>query len=71
MTGDFGAALCWLKQGQRVQRQAWTAKGISLRLRNPDDQITSPFILLTRSDGIIAPWQACHNDLLADDWRQA
>jgi hypothetical protein len=66
---DFGAALARMRDGQCVQRQTWMPKGISLSLRQPDDEISLPFVLLRRSDGSTAPWLACHNDLLAEDWQ--
>jgi hypothetical protein len=66
--GDFGQAVKWLKGGQRVQRRGWAAKGIWLWVEQPGRNTTLPFIVVRRSSGAIAPWQACHNDLLAEDW---
>ena len=65
---DFGLAVAALKQGKQVQREAWAAKGIRLGLVPPGAGMTLPFIAVRRSSGDIAPWQACHNDLLATDW---
>ena len=66
--GDFGWAAAELKQGSCVQREGWAAKGIRLALIPPAFAITLPFIAVRRSSGDVAPWQACHNDLLATDW---
>jgi hypothetical protein len=67
---DFGWAATALKEGRLVRREPWTAKGIWLRLERPGASMTLPFMVVRRSSGDIAPWQACHNDLLATDWIQ-
>lgn len=65
---DFGQAGLWLSSGMRVQRRSWEPKGIWLLLAGPG--VTSlPCIIVHRRDGQTAPWQACHNDLLAADWQ--
>ena len=65
---DFGWAAGELKAGRNVQREGWAAEGIRLGLIPPGQGMTLPFIAVRRSSGDIAPWQACHNDLLATDW---
>ena len=69
---DFGHAVRLLAEGREVQREAWQAKGIRLALAWPEATgMTDPFIFVRRSSGAVAPWQACHNDLLAADWQAA
>lgn len=65
---DFGWAAAEMQQGRSVQREGWAAKGIRLGLIPAGSGMTLPFIAVRRSSGDIAPWQACHNDLLATDW---
>lgn len=65
---DFGQAARWLEGRRPVQRRTWEAKGIWLFMA-PRGTTTLPCILVQRSDGNTAPWMACHNDLLAQDWQ--
>ena len=65
---DFGWAAAELTEGRNVQREDWAAKGIRLGLMPGGYGTTLPFIIVRRSSGDVAPWQACHNDLLATDW---
>lgn len=68
---DFGWAAAELRRGKCVQRKPWARKGIWLSLAEPDARVTLPFICVRRSSGDVAPWQACHSDLLASDWMTA
>lgn len=78
-TFNFGAALEYLKSGQKVARNGWNGKGIFIGLQEPDENSanTLPYIYMdTRfleSNNPAAakgrvPWLASQTDMLADDW---
>lgn len=78
----FGAALTYLKVGQKVSRAGWNGKGLWLELQTPDEfsKMTLPYIYINypstpASDtapanhiGARVPWLASQTDMLAEDW---
>lgn len=67
---DFGAALEYLKEGERVSREGWNGKGMWLKLQEPDEnsKMKRPYIYMSPVDGDLVPWVASQSDLLAEDW---
>lgn len=66
----FDLALCYLKEGRRVQRAGWNGKGMWLELQVPDEysKMRRPYIFMSPIDGELVPWVASQTDLLAEDW---
>lgn len=75
---DFGAALEFIKQGQKVTRFGWNGKGMWLILtkmhtHTPIEQGGEkhqyvPFITMKTTDDKFVPWLASQTDILAEDW---
>lgn len=76
---DIGKALELLRQGKKVCRAGWNAKGMWLNLQIPDahSKMTLPYIYIEYPAGHPAypkgsrvPWFASQTDLLAFDWQE-
>ena len=67
----FGAALCNLRAGNKVQREGWNGPGQYLELQVPDEnsKMTLPYIYICTVQGDLVPWLASQTDMLATDWR--
>ena len=75
---DFGQALNYLKQGEKVARKGWNGKGMWLKLIAPHkgkinlgiDGIFDglPWIGMKTADNMFVPWLASQTDMLASDW---
>lgn len=71
---NFGKAIDWLKQGERVSRQGWNGKGMYLVLMKSDGMEVDGFPLKdciamkTQSDEMQPGWLASQADMLATDW---
>lgn len=70
MGADFGTALRWLKEGERVARIGWNGRGMWLALQRPDEhsKMTLPYIYMCTVSGDRVPWLASQTDMLSDDW---
>lgn len=66
----FGEALVALKEGNKVQRQGWSGKGMFLKLQVPDlhSKMTLPYIYMKTVDDNLVPWLASQTDVLSEDW---
>jgi hypothetical protein len=75
----FGAALHFLRMGEKVARLGWNGNGIFIKLQMPDEnsKMTSPYIYIDTTELITenpnapktrVPWLASQTDLLTDDW---
>lgn len=62
---DFGQALVWLRQGERVRRAAWR-RAYRYLVRRPDDQGDGLYLVEPRMDD--ARWVGDSEDLLAQDY---
>lgn len=62
---DFGQALTWLRQGERVRRAAWR-RAYRYLVRRPDDQGDRLYLVEPRADD--ARWIGESEDLLAFDY---
>ncbi|KQP33855.1 hypothetical protein ASF49_08290 [Methylobacterium sp. Leaf104] len=62
---DFGQALTWLRQGERVRRAAWR-RAYRYLVRRPDDQGDGIYLVEPRLDD--ARWVGDSEDLLAQDY---
>lgn len=62
---DFGQALVWLRQGERVRRAAWR-RAYRYLVRRPDDQGDGLYLVEPRLDD--ARWVGDSEDLLALDY---
>ena len=69
-TFDFGAALGFLKNGYKLEREGWNGKGMWIALQSPDEnsKMTLPYIYMKTAQGGFVPWLASQTDLLAEDW---
>lgn len=73
---DFGDAIRFMKQGNKVTRRGWNGKGLWLELQRPDEhsKMTLPYIYINYPDdaqdtpGARVPWLASQTDMLAEDW---
>ncbi|WP_079063260.1 DUF2829 domain-containing protein [Peterkaempfera griseoplana] len=67
---DFGAALYFLRQGERMARAAWGDAGMWVALQEPDahSKMGLPYLYLHTVHDVLVPWTASQTDLLADDW---
>lgn len=74
---DFGNAVAFLKDGDRVARSGWNGKGMYLfRVAHWDGTGDtalntcehSPFIAMKTADNHVVPWLASQTDILAVDW---
>jgi hypothetical protein len=70
MEYDFGVALDYLKQGERIARVGWNGVGMYLTLQKPDcfSKMRLPYIYITTVTGDLVPWTASQVDLLSSDW---
>ncbi len=70
---DFGAALNWLKEGNRLARDGWNGKGMWIALQRPDEnsKMSLPYLYMKTVDGKLVPWLASQTDILAEDWQFA
>ncbi len=68
---DFGDALDWLREGNRVTRIGWNGRGQWIHLQRPDDRskMTLPYIYIKTVQGNLVPWLASQTDVLSDDWQ--
>jgi Protein of unknown function (DUF2829) len=80
---SFSEALIALKNGQKVAREGWNGKGLSVELQIPDEnsKMTLPYIFINypatpASDtapinhiNARVPWLASQTDILTDDWQ--
>ncbi len=68
----FGAAINFLKAGDKVAREGWNGKGMFLELQVPDEnsKMGQPYIYMnpTSMGGGLVPWVASQPDLLSEDW---
>lgn len=66
---DFGEALDFLKNNQRIARVGWNGHH-TLTLQVPDEhsKMTQPYIYMTTEAGARVPWCPSQTDLLSDDW---
>lgn len=62
---DFGQALVWLRQGERVRRATWR-RAYRYLVRRPDDQGDGLYLVEPRADD--ARWVGDSEDLLALDY---
>jgi len=69
-TMDFGKALKYLKNGERVQRSGWNGKGMWVQAQYPDknSKMTLPYIYMKTADDQLVPWLASQTDIMAEDW---
>ena len=67
---QFGSALAFLKEGERVTRKGWNGANQWLELQRPDEhsKMTLPYIFITTVQGDRVPWLASQTDLLMNDW---
>lgn len=67
---SFGQALEELKEGKRVTRKNWNAKGMWLALQVPDahSKMQRPYIYIKTANDELVPWVASQSDLLENDW---
>jgi hypothetical protein len=81
---DFGDALYWLREGQRVCRKGWNGKNMYLVFVDADKWTLSadvlldwgenapmqlPWIGMKTADNKFVPWLASQTDLAATDWK--
>lgn len=80
---NFGQAIEALKRGEKVSRNGWNGKGLSIELQTPDEhsKMTLPYLFMNypatpASDTAPAnhisakvPWLASQTDMLAEDWQ--
>lgn len=68
---NFGEALLKLKNGQKVAREGWNGKGMSIIfvLEREENGIKyNPFFQIKNVNGSISTWVPSINDCLATDW---
>jgi len=79
---NFGQAIEALKQGERVTRQGWNGKGLTIELQIIDQhsKMTLPYLFMNYPSTPASenapqnhidakvPWLASQNDVLAEDW---
>jgi hypothetical protein len=67
---DFGMALDYLKEGERVARRGWNGAGQFIALQVPDEhsKMRKPYLYISPVDGELVPWLASQTDLLSEDW---
>ena len=79
---NFGQALESLKDGKKVSRDGWNAKGLWIELQTPTEtsKMTRPYIYMTCPKGStnhfgvqerdfeLVPWLPSQTDILAEDW---
>ena len=67
---NFGEAIYYLKDKQRVARSGWNGKNMYLELQVPDEnsKMTLPYIYMYTAQGDLVPWLASQTDILAEDW---
>ena len=68
---DFGEALLKLKNGQKVAREGWNGKGMSIIFvpeREENGIKYNPFFQIKNVNGSISTWVPSINDCLATDW---
>lgn len=66
----IGAAIGFLRQGEKITRRNWNGASQWLELQVPDEnsKMTLPYIYITTVQGDRVPWLASQTDILADDW---
>jgi hypothetical protein len=73
---NFGEALEYLKQGEKVARKGWNGKCMWI-MHVPTSKVpyrkighldTLPWIGMKTSDNKFVPWLASQTDILAEDW---
>lgn len=68
---NFGEALLKLKNGQKVAREGWNGKGMSIVFvpeREENGIKYNPFFQIKNVNGSISTWVPSINDCLATDW---
>lgn len=69
---DFSEALQALKKDQRLSREGWNGKGLSVMAQYPDDnsKMGNPYLYIdaTKLGGTLNPWVPSQTDLFAEDW---
>jgi hypothetical protein len=68
---NIGEAILALYSGQKVCREGWNGKGMSLELQVPDahSKMTLPYVFMNTVAGDRVPWLCSQTDLLANDWQ--
>lgn len=68
---DFSKALEAVKNGQRIQREGWNGKDLTIQLQVPDtnSKMNLPYLYIEYPDGKRCPWLASQTDILAEDWK--
>ena len=68
---NFGQALSFLNQGEKVQRLGWNGKGMWIALQVPDEhsKMSLPYLYMKTVDDKLVPWLASQTDILAKDWQ--
>jgi hypothetical protein len=79
---NFGRALDYVKNGDKIAREGWNGKGMWVRLFAPGGgghelcSLSQPFLVIEYPQGHPAypngsciPWLASQSDILAEDWR--
>ena len=67
---NFGRALDYMKDGNKLAREGWNGKGMYIELQLPDEQskMTLSYIYMKTADGNLVPWLASQTDILSCDW---
>lgn len=68
---NFGEALLKLKNGQKVAREGWNGKGMSIVFvpeREENGIKYNPFFQIKNVNGSVSTWVPSINDCLATDW---
>lgn len=66
---DFGWALDKLRAGYQVARKGWNGRHrLALQVPDAHSKMSAPYIYITTEKGVVIPWLASQEDMLAEDW---